>query len=248
MNMYRYCAGWARSNASPGAKVLDYGCGAGTIVQMMIEKGVEAYGCDVFYDGGDYSRRVPPVLLENGTIRRMEGDRIPFEDESFDLIVNNQVLEHVPDLDLVLQEMARVLKPGGRVLSLFPDRSVWRERHCGIPFLHWFPKLSRSRVYYAYALRSLGLGHHKKNKPKWQWSEDFCTWLDNWTYYRPRKIIHDNFRQRIGTIRNLEVQCLTEWLGSRAWLVRLMPAFVSEQIVHKMACLVFETTKPGRAG
>ena len=31
----------------------------------------------------------------------------------------------------------RVLKPGGTLLSLSPDKSVWHEGHCGVPFLHW---------------------------------------------------------------------------------------------------------------
>jgi 2-polyprenyl-3-methyl-5-hydroxy-6-metoxy-1,4-benzoquinol methylase len=42
------------------------------------------------------------------------------------------VLEHVEDFDVVLRAMNRVLKPGGMVLSIFPDRSVWRQGHAGI--------------------------------------------------------------------------------------------------------------------
>jgi len=59
----------------------------------------------------------------------MDGDRTPFVTGSFDLVINNQVLEHVTDLDVVVHEIARVLKPGGSCLSLFPDKGVWREGH-----------------------------------------------------------------------------------------------------------------------
>src|ERR1019366_9228148 len=62
-----------------------------------------------------------------------------FADCYFDLVVNNQVLEHVDDLDGVLREIHRVVKPGGQVLSIFPSRDVFREGHIGIPFAHWFP-------------------------------------------------------------------------------------------------------------
>jgi len=93
-------------------------------------------------------------------------------------VIDNQVMEHVRDLDGVLGEIQRVLKPGGMVLNLFPDRSVWREGHCGIPFLHRFGKKSRLRVRYAAACRGLGLGYHKGEKSVMGWSEDFCRWLD----------------------------------------------------------------------
>lgn len=78
---------------------------------------------------GDYSAQLSSELFDGGVIRRMDVNRIPFETESFDFMVNNQVMEHVPDLDGVLNEILRVLKPGGTVLSLFPDGGVRREGH-----------------------------------------------------------------------------------------------------------------------
>jgi SAM-dependent methyltransferase len=110
--------------------VLDYGCGAGLIVKLLRKRGLDAVGCDIFFEGGD---RLSEIATEElgVTIFRMEGDKIPFRDSSFDFVINNQVLEHVVDLNAVVAEMARVLKPGGTVLSLFPDSGVWREGHCG---------------------------------------------------------------------------------------------------------------------
>lgn len=165
MDNYEFCAQWILEHAHSGAHVLDYGCGAGQIVTRLRNAGVAAFGCDVFYEGGDYSKQMGGELFDGGVIRRMDANRIPFETESFDFVVNNQVMEHVPDLDGVLNEIWRVLKPGGMVLSLFPDRGVWREGHCGIPFLHWFPKGgNRVRIYYAALLRSVGFGYFKGEK------------------------------------------------------------------------------------
>ncbi|TFG92627.1 MAG: class I SAM-dependent methyltransferase [Syntrophobacterales bacterium] len=173
MDNYQFCAQWILQQPSySGARVLDYGCGVGQIVKQLRAAHIDAFGCDTFYEGGDYSRFIEDGLLGD-VIMRMEGDRIPFGNECFDFIINNQVLEHVQDLDQVLVEMDRVLKSGGRILSLFPDRSVWREGHCGIPFLHWFPKGSKLRVYYAAAIRALGFGYHKEGKGVMQWSRDF---------------------------------------------------------------------------
>jgi ubiquinone/menaquinone biosynthesis C-methylase UbiE len=84
----------------------------------------------------------------------MPTDRIPFEDASFDAILSNQVLEHVPDIEVVARELARVLKPGGMSLHLFPHLGVWREPHTRVPFLHWLSKHSW-RVGYAALMRPI---------------------------------------------------------------------------------------------
>lgn len=227
MNNYQFCVHWvlaqARSQGQTQAarsrvRVLDYGCGAGQIVQALRENGIDAYGCDVFFEGADYSALFDTPLYRQ-SMRRIEADgRIPFDDDSFDFIVSNQVMEHVQDIDRVLSEMRRVLKPGGKVLSLFPDKDVWREGHCGIPFLHWFPKGSRARVYYAAALRTLGLGYNKGDKPPLRWSEEFCDWLDQWTCYRAGSEIDRCYRNYFVKETDLEGY----WLARR--LERLGPA------------------------
>lgn len=66
--------------------------------------------------------------------------RIPFDDNTFDMVAANQVMEHVEDLALTFAEINRIIKPNGRCLVLFPDSSVIREGCCGIPFAHWFGK------------------------------------------------------------------------------------------------------------
>ena len=107
------------------------------------------------------------------------------------------MFEHVPDMDRVLSEIRRVMKPEGALLNLFPSREVWREGRCGIPFLHRFPKHSRARISYAAALRSLGLGDITDGKSVMQWSRDFCRWLDDCTYCRPLPGLARNVRQAL---------------------------------------------------
>jgi len=50
----------------------------------------------------------------NSTIRRMKRGRIPFDDGTFDYVINKEVMEHVENLDEALAEIHRVLKPGGK--------------------------------------------------------------------------------------------------------------------------------------
>src|SRR5437868_13963268 len=102
MNNYEFCAEFA---AQRGGRVLDYGCGAGRIVELLLTRGVDAYGCDLFYEGGDYSPQIPAAV--QGRIKRMEGDRIPFCNATFDVVLHNRVFEHVPRVDVALEEIAR---------------------------------------------------------------------------------------------------------------------------------------------
>jgi len=246
MNNYEFCAQWIVDRKTEGnMRVLDYGCGAGEIVKELRRRDVDGFGCDVFYEGGDSSKDIDPVLL-GSVIKRMEGKdcAIPFDSASFDFVINNQVMEHVEDLDGVLAEIERVLKPGGMVLSLFPDRSVWREGHCGIPFLHWFPKSTHPRVYYAITLRILGLGYHKGNKSAMRWSQDFCEWLDRWTYYRTRQEIYSMYDRHFCDIKHLEDSWLQLRLGRRKIIVAWLPTPIQRVIVRKLGGLVFVARKP----
>ena len=135
----------------------------------------------------------PPGLLGT-SIREIAGGRLPFPDGSFDLVVNNQVMEHVADLDAALAEIRRVLRAGGLALSIFPARDVWREGHIGIPFAHRLPRGSRLRFGYTWALRALGLGTWKEQAPNArQWAADKLAWIDAYTHYRPRAEIFRAF-------------------------------------------------------
>lgn len=182
--------------ARPGARILDYGCGAGAVVSAARQAGLDASGVDVYYGGSETRTEAERSGLLGSVIHEMDGGRTPFADSSFHLIVNNQVLEHVEDLDAVLAELDRVLTPDGLVLSLFPSRDVFREGHIGIPFSHWFAKGSKLRFYYTWTLRSLGLGIWKEQAPTCrQWAVDKLEWLDRYTHYRTRREIDTTFAQ-----------------------------------------------------
>jgi SAM-dependent methyltransferase len=239
MDNYQYCAQYAVraiGDESGEAKVLDFGCGSGQIVKLLRNAGVSAFGCDVFFAGGVSA--VPDEL--SGVVMEMQRNTIPFPAGTFNVVINNQVMEHVEDIDAVLSEVHRVLKPGGVVLSLFPDHGVWREGHCGVPFLHWFPKHSALRVYYAWAWRSMGFGRFTDGKSRWQWSKDFCDWLDRWTEYRSYSEISVVYSKYFGPMRHIEDDWLDQRLGP---LVRPFPKWLKRVFVSKMAGLVFTCVK-----
>lgn len=180
----------------PDARVLDFGCGAGRLVQAGLDAGLRMEGADVYYGGSTTRAEAEQSGLLGTAIREIHDGRIDFPEAAFDLVVNNQVMEHVEDLDAVLAEIHRVLKPGGTLLSIFPSRDVFREGHIGIPFAHRLPRGSRLRFLYTWALRSLGLGTWKQEAPTCrQWALDKLAWIDAYTHYRSRRDIFASFQR-----------------------------------------------------
>lgn len=97
----------------PGAEVLEVGCGTGLILERIARRSARAVGIDL-----------SPGMLERARERGLDvheasATALPFSDASFDLVCSFKVLAHVPDIDVALSEMARVTRPGGRVVAEF---------------------------------------------------------------------------------------------------------------------------------
>ena len=107
----------------PGARVLDFGCGAGNMVEEYCAAGYEAFGCDL--NVGSESERLRGIDAETG--------RLPFADNTFDFVFSDQVLEHVQDHGAAFAEMARVMKASGFGLHIFPARLKPTEAHVLVP-------------------------------------------------------------------------------------------------------------------
>lgn len=112
---------------SDGAKVLDVGCNSGEFIKHLKEK----KGCDVY--GVDISQQLIDKCKEKGlnNVTCCDADKLPFENETFDVITLMEVLEHFDDPVLCLKEMRRVLKPSGYLLGSCPhsnlERYVWAD-------------------------------------------------------------------------------------------------------------------------
>ena len=233
MNNYQFCTDFILSNYDVHSiKVLDFGCGSGNLVEYMLLSNINCYGCDIYYEGGSSENLPHKDLLKNHKILCMESESIPFENSSFDLIVSNQVFEHIPNIEKALSEISRVLKPDGKVLALFPHKSVWREGHSGIPFLHWFHQNSKYRIYYALVLHKLGLGYFRDDKNSLQYAHYWCEWLDNYTYYRSYEELVYKFNLHFKRITHIEYL----WFNSRLGNI-LIPNYFKKIFVQKFAGL-----------
>ena len=101
---------------SPGDRTLDVGCGKGHLVKALSELGIDAVGIDLNPNAADVAV-VPRV-------RTMSATRLEFEDGAFDAVVSFHAIEHIPSIEDVLREMARVVKPAGKVLLVYPAEPV----------------------------------------------------------------------------------------------------------------------------
>lgn len=78
---------------------------------------------------------------------KVEGVHLPFENNRFDVVITNHVIEHVGALEAQyehLKELRRVLSPGGIGYLAVPNRWMLVEPHYRLPFLSWFPRRFRS--------------------------------------------------------------------------------------------------------
>jgi SAM-dependent methyltransferase len=109
------------------AKLLDLGCGTGWMAEHFSR-----------YTGLDGSPEAVAAAAGKGRNVRLHDltERLPFDDASFDGVVLKDVLEHVPDPVAVVNEVHRVLRPGGRVFASSPDaqRAVWHDYTHRRPF------------------------------------------------------------------------------------------------------------------
>jgi SAM-dependent methyltransferase len=110
---------WELGRIEPGEVVLDLGCGAGTdllIAAQMTGPGGRAIGIDMTGSMLARARESAAAMgMENVELHESLIEALPLEDASVDVVISNGVIDLVPDKDAVLDEIDRVLRPGGRL-------------------------------------------------------------------------------------------------------------------------------------
>jgi SAM-dependent methyltransferase len=98
-----------------GGKALDVGCGVGQVVARLTEAGFEAYGVDVSEPSISRAKQFCPRC------EVYDGKRLPFPDNYFDSAGALNVLEHVDEPEAFIQEIVRVVAPGGKIVISSPN-------------------------------------------------------------------------------------------------------------------------------
>lgn len=105
----------------PAGRGLDVGCGDGRLTALVLERcgGREVVGVEP--DASEAELAVATGVYAK--VHVVPGDRVPERDASFDWAFSNSVLEHIDDVEPVLAEVARLLKPGGEFIFTVPSPS-----------------------------------------------------------------------------------------------------------------------------
>ena len=129
---------YARLGVQPGDRLLDLGCGFGRHAYQAVRLGAQVVAFDF---GADEVRNVVDTFgamvvageldAETSRMGAVRGDALalPFPDGAFDRVIASEVLEHIPEDETAMAELARVLRPGGSMAVTVP--------RCGPEFVNW---------------------------------------------------------------------------------------------------------------
>jgi SAM-dependent methyltransferase len=136
-------------------RVLENGCGVGMYVEHLASYAGKITGLEYDFPRAQEAHQLTDLLANTGIVCAA-GEGLPFPSASFDLILSHEVLEHVVDDRLAVKEMARLLRPGGRMVIFVPNRGYpfethgiyWRGayRFGNIPLVNYLPRRSRDRL------------------------------------------------------------------------------------------------------
>ena len=164
--------------------ILDVGCGDGHFSQMIFQEPVDV-GIDPWWNPLQKSRHSGMYRV----LAQAMGDKMPLPSHTFGSAFSNSVLEHIPDIQPVLEDVSRVLQPGAPFVMTMPSQY----------FTEWlggaaaFERLGLSGMADQYRRFFNGISRHAHTEPPEVWAE----WLANagfaverWQYYFSKSALH----------------------------------------------------------
>lgn len=186
-------------------KLLDFGCGApkSLLLKKLKERGFckNLFGVDV----------IPTQNINNSlskiNIQNIEPyQKIPFE-EGFDLIICNQVFEHIEKIDIIFKQLSENLNKGGLIIAAFPTKEIILEPHIKLPLFHRIRKNSFLYNLYLEIACAFNLGSFSKfkNDPagKKKNLEHRKVYMDKDIHYRSLKKYYKMLKVDFGSIEDI---------------------------------------------
>ncbi|HEV7680623.1 MAG TPA: methyltransferase domain-containing protein [Pyrinomonadaceae bacterium] len=146
---HRYTKEWhipiaADFAGARGLKVLEIGCGLGTDGAQFAEAGADYTGVDLTEAAVELARKRFELFDLPGKFQTADAENLAFPADSFDLVYSHGVLHHTPETAKAIQEVHRVLRPGGRAVVMLYHRGSYNYRvnisllrRAGAQLLRW---------------------------------------------------------------------------------------------------------------
>lgn len=210
---------------------LDIGCAVGKLLAYArpLRRGRPGVGIDLTHRLLDLARHrfdIPDHLVQ------ANGCELPFRSGSFDVVTATEVLEHVPDLDTCLREIARVLAPGGWFCFSMPvyanllwldkalgDRRLRRTSANDGPPMGWAPWEPEPTERPIRPRRLMQCLHDHNLRPRRAFTRDFFVTVDRCFLGRAAESLAPRLWQRLQR-RAQEIDALAERLGRRIPFLR----------------------------
>ncbi len=142
-------------NAPERGRWLDVGCGSGVIASTLAADVREVVAADP-EPWPDWESATARAANLEFVVAECDGEGVPWGEETFDVVICNQVYEHVRHPDILVKNIARALKPGGVCYFAGPNLLWPIEPHVFWPFVHWLPRRQAQRLMRALGSRRAG--------------------------------------------------------------------------------------------
>lgn len=123
-----------------GDRVLDIGSGMGGFLVAAGRNGMAVVGLEPNADYCAITRLRGARYGLSPSVVQGVGETLPFPDRSFDVVLAQDILEHVRDPGAAIREMRRMVRPGGVALVTVINRFAWRDPHYHLRGINWLPR------------------------------------------------------------------------------------------------------------
>jgi SAM-dependent methyltransferase len=221
------------------ASILDLGCGKGWMVYAFRQLGYRAFGTDILSVSSlVYARMQREGLCLSGeqvfsTVNSSDC-RLPYDDNSFDLVVSYDVMEHIKNYPAVFAEIERVLKPSGKSLHSFPSRYRPIEPHVSIPLATIFQQY---RFLLFWSWLGFGLGANKRTDAR-RISLENSQYLKASTQYLSKRKLVDSVASHCREIQFVEKYAWRHDCGAGGLVYRVLERVGLTSLLPIMAFLL----------
>ncbi len=161
-------------------KVLDLGCGDGHFSSKTLPN-AKVQGIDPALNSLNTAKQINYFSGLSCSL----GNKLPFPEHTFNTVISNSVLEHIPDVESVIDEAIRVLKPGGKFIISVPNSNFTKNLSIAL----FFERLGAVQIahFYRRLFNWISRHHHPDTEEEWlnRLKEQGLIIKDHWNYFPP---------------------------------------------------------------